>query len=184
MKNSKIMPDVMIFSTFVQFLISINGYAPNVISYNTLINVIVRFKGLIRPMYLLRKSIYMRSSSQPNSSFATYPGILLDYLCKNRHLDEAMALLKTIEGIIWILIYKFILLSLMEACLCPNVRTYTIMINGLCKRGLLREAYKLFMEMDENGLLTHMLRLQYNYPRTLQIKEAFRAIPYSSKKSC
>lgn len=43
--------------------------------------------------------------------------ILLDYLCKNRHLDEAMSLLKDIEG------------SNME----PDVQIYNILIDGLCK---------------------------------------------------
>ena len=44
---------------------------------------------------------------------------------------------------------RFIVLS--SKGLIPNVYTYSIMIHGLCKRGLLDEANMLFMGMDENG---------------------------------
>ena len=35
----------------------------------------------------------------------------------------------------------------------PNVQTYTIMIDGLFRRGLIDEASPLFTEMEENGCL-------------------------------
>ncbi|XLT95028.1 hypothetical protein HN873_016690, partial [Arachis hypogaea] len=35
----------------------------------------------------------------------------------------------------------------------PNVRTYNIIINGLCKEGLLEEALALRSEMADNGCL-------------------------------
>ncbi|RYR07887.1 hypothetical protein Ahy_B05g075379 [Arachis hypogaea] len=35
----------------------------------------------------------------------------------------------------------------------PNVWTYTIMINGLCKEGLLHEALAFLSKMEDNGCL-------------------------------
>lgn len=35
----------------------------------------------------------------------------------------------------------------------PDVKTYTIMIQGLCEEGLLHEARELFVKMEQNGCL-------------------------------
>lgn len=94
--------------------------------------------------------------------------ILLDYLCKNCHLPEAMTLLKAIEGSNMdpnIPIYTIVIDGMCRAdelevardlsyYLCkglnPSTWTYNIMLNGLFKRGLLDEANNLFIKMERN----------------------------------
>ncbi|RVW77771.1 Pentatricopeptide repeat-containing protein, mitochondrial [Vitis vinifera] len=75
------------------------GCAPNVFSYNTLINGYCKIERMDKAMYLFEEMCRQKlipTPLWPNSDLVTYR-ILLDYLCKNCHLDKAMALLKAIE---------------------------------------------------------------------------------------
>ena len=95
--------------------------------------------------------------------------ILLDGLCKNNKIGEAMALFQEMEDkrldhdivVCNILIDDLCKIKKLTAArelfnslplkgLQPNVRTYT-MIKGLCKEGLLDEASELLEKMDGNG---------------------------------
>ncbi|CAL5422479.1 unnamed protein product [Camellia sinensis] len=105
----------------------------------------------------------------PNSQTC---GILLDGLCKNGHISEALSLFHMIESnslhlnvvMYNILIDAFckdkkldtaraLFNNLSSKGLQPDVKTYTTMIQGFCEEGLLHEAKELFVKMEHNGCL-------------------------------
>ncbi|KAK9024554.1 hypothetical protein V6N11_004712 [Hibiscus sabdariffa] len=133
-----------------------NGCAPDIFSYNTMINGYCKVKRLDKAMELFHE--ISRKGLIPNN--VTYNtlmqskleealklfqamrnngleldivpySILMDGLCKARHINVAKELF-----------YK-----LLENGLKPHVYTCTIMINGFLKEGLLDEAYQLFRSM-------------------------------------
>jgi pentatricopeptide repeat domain-containing protein 1/leucine-rich PPR motif-containing protein len=59
----------------------------------------------------------------------------LDALCKNHHVDKAIALLTKIK----------------DMGIQPNMYTYTILIDGLCKSGRLNDAQKVFEDLLGKG---------------------------------
>ncbi|XP_057988957.1 pentatricopeptide repeat-containing protein At1g62930, chloroplastic-like [Hevea brasiliensis] len=96
--------------------------------------------------------------------------IILDGLCKQGYLDEALTLFKAMEKSrlkpdcvsFTILIdgmckagrlndAKELFFRHFEKGLQPNVYTYSTIIKGLCKEGLLDEAYKVFRGMEKSG---------------------------------
>ncbi|RYR07897.1 hypothetical protein Ahy_B05g075390 [Arachis hypogaea] len=44
--------------------------------------------------------------------------------------------------------------------LSSNVKTYNIMINGLCKEGLFEEALSLLLEMEDNDCLSNAVTIE------------------------
>ncbi|RZC88048.1 hypothetical protein C5167_004230 [Papaver somniferum] len=104
-------------------------------------------------------------------SAITY-GTMLDGLCKNRKVDEAIELVKSMEGngilanihICTIPIgcsfqageleyAKKLFNQIPKKGLAPNVVTYTAVIDGLFLNNMLLEANLLIIEMEENGCL-------------------------------
>uniref|UniRef100_A0A2C9UPL7 Pentacotripeptide-repeat region of PRORP domain-containing protein n=1 Tax=Manihot esculenta TaxID=3983 RepID=A0A2C9UPL7_MANES len=98
--------------------------------------------------------------------------ILLDGLCKQGNLDEALALFKAMEKsrlkpnhVTYTILIdglcrvgnlndaKKFFSRLLEKGVQPNVYTYSTFIKGLCKEGLLDEAYQVFRGMEDSGCL-------------------------------
>ena len=48
-------------------------------------------------------------------------------------------------------IARLLFQDLTDKGLCPNVRTYSVMIIALCREGLVRDAKDLFLMMEESG---------------------------------
>ncbi|QHO43235.1 Pentatricopeptide repeat-containing protein [Arachis hypogaea] len=113
---------------------------PNTVTYNTLIDGLSKSKRISCALELL---VEMYDRGQP-ADVVTYSS-LLDGMFKNQQLDKA--LIGKFENA------KEIFQDLSMKGYRPNVRTYTIMINGFCKEGLLHEALELFSKMEDNGCL-------------------------------
>ncbi|KAH1152091.1 hypothetical protein GYH30_045537 [Glycine max] len=62
---------------------------------------------------------------------------LINALCKNLHLDQAISLFKKMK----------------EHGIQIDVPSYTILIDGLCKAGLFDEALALLSKMEDNGCI-------------------------------
>ncbi|XP_057988959.1 putative pentatricopeptide repeat-containing protein At1g12700, mitochondrial [Hevea brasiliensis] len=89
--------------------------------------------------------------------------IILDGLCKQGYLDEALTLFKAMDCVSFTILIdgmckagrlndaKELFFRHFEKGLQPNVYTYSTIIKGLCKEGLLDEAYKVFRGMEKSG---------------------------------
>ncbi|XP_028114903.1 pentatricopeptide repeat-containing protein At3g22470, mitochondrial-like [Camellia sinensis] len=90
------------------------------------------------------------------SDSQTY-GILLDGLCKNGHISEALSLFHVMESNSLHLdildTARALFSNLSSKGLQPDVKTYTTMIQGFCEEGLLHDAKELFVKMEHNGCL-------------------------------
>ena len=60
----------------------------------------------------------------------------------------------------------------------PNVRTYTIMLKGLCKEGLIEEASEIFEKMDGSGCSPNNHTYNTIIQRLLQHNETSKAMKY------
>jgi pentatricopeptide repeat protein len=75
----------------------------------------------------------MHDRGQP-ANVITYNS-LLHALCKNRHVDKAISLVKKIK----------------EQGVQPDMYTYNILIDGLCKEGRLKDAQVIFQDLLIKG---------------------------------
>ncbi|MFQ6643297.1 hypothetical protein Gotur_018594, partial [Gossypium turneri] len=127
------------------------GCAPNILSYNIMINGYCKAKRLDKAMELFHEisqtglipdtvtySTLMQAmrNSGVELNIVSY-SILIDGLCKTGHIKVA----------------KELFCELSINGLKPNVYAYAIMINGFCKEGLPDEAYQLFRSMEDNDCL-------------------------------
>ena len=60
----------------------------------------------------------------------------------------------------------------------PNVQTYTIMLKGLCKEGLIEEASEIFEKMDGSGCSPNDHTYNTIIQRLLQHNETSKAMKY------
>ncbi|KAI9113682.1 hypothetical protein K1719_014933 [Acacia pycnantha] len=151
---------------------------PSIVTYNSLVRGLCKLGRMSDAQELL---VEMHDRGQP-ADVVTY-NILLDTFCKTvQHIDKAIALFHQliIQGI-WpdldeVLNYDWrkggrlswpetkigggilktveeIFQNLLIKGCCPNVKTYTIMISGLCRDGLLDEAVSLLSKMEGNDCL-------------------------------
>ncbi|RZC80962.1 hypothetical protein C5167_043532, partial [Papaver somniferum] len=76
----------------------------------------------------------------PSPNEVTY-GTMLDGLCKNGKIEEAIELFESMEGI----------------GALANIEMYTILIHGLCRADQLEDARKMFHEIPEKGLVPNVV---------------------------
>ncbi|MFQ6627437.1 hypothetical protein Gotur_006333, partial [Gossypium turneri] len=127
------------------------GCAPDILSYNIMINGYCKSKRLDEAMELFHQIaqngpipdtvtyntlMQAMQNSRLKLNVASY-NILIDGLCKAGNIEVGKELFHklSVNG------------------LKPNVYTYAIMINGFCRDGLPDEAYQLFRSMEDNDCL-------------------------------
>ncbi|KAL7147068.1 hypothetical protein ABFS83_06G083600 [Erythranthe nasuta] len=144
------------------------GFEPDVAAYNTLLHGLFHGGRYSCAMKLFDE--LQTVGLKPN--FYTYCN-LLDGLCMNRQNERALLLLEQLEQkkneYLHIAYYSIVMDGFFKAkevdkarvifsnlpCkgLEPDVKTYTIMINGCCQNGLLLEAKDLLVKMEEARVL-------------------------------
>ncbi|KAK6143529.1 hypothetical protein DH2020_023877 [Rehmannia glutinosa] len=115
-----------------------HGFMPSVLSYNSILEAIIR-RSAHGYVELARDLYHDMIDNDVSPNVFTY-NILIRGLyayCKMGNINEAYALLK----LMW------------EKNLEPNVITYNVIINGLCREGRMKETNKVFEEMKGNGLV-------------------------------
>ncbi|KAF7834555.1 putative pentatricopeptide repeat-containing protein [Senna tora] len=151
---------------------------PSIVTYNSLIRGLCKLGRMPDVQELVDE---MHDNDQP-ADVVTY-NILLDTFCKTQHFDKAIAFFHQIlvQGI-WpdlddvvryddwrkggrpswpetniecgrLQTVEEIFRNLLVKGCHPNVKTYTIMIGGLCRDGLLDEAVALLSKMEDNNCL-------------------------------
>jgi pentatricopeptide repeat protein len=144
------------------------GCSPYVVNYNILIYGYCKDKRIDKAMRLIKlELLHEMQGCGKHPNVQTY-AILLDGLCKNLHFPKAMALFQEDKKLdLNIVIYNILIdntchvrklttareffNSLPIKGFQADVWTYTIMIKGLSKDGLLNEVRELFEKMEENG---------------------------------
>uniref|UniRef100_A0A2C9W657 Pentacotripeptide-repeat region of PRORP domain-containing protein n=1 Tax=Manihot esculenta TaxID=3983 RepID=A0A2C9W657_MANES len=136
--------------------ILINGYCENKringakklfdeMPYKDLVPDAVTYTTLIKGMWRVFK--YMCSQGHPPDRITF--SILLDGLCKQGDLDDALTLFNVMEKSRLKpdhVIYNILINE-------PDVDTYSTIIKGFCNEGLLDEAYKTFRGVEDGGCL-------------------------------
>ncbi|QHO13349.1 Pentatricopeptide repeat-containing protein [Arachis hypogaea] len=138
-----------------------NYLVPNTVTYSILIDSLCKSKRISCALELFGK---MHDRGQ-TANIVTYNS-LLNGLFKNKQLDKALMLFNQMKksGIdLNINTYRVLIDGLYNAkeifqdfCVIgcpPNVRAYNIKIDGLCKKGLFKEALTQLSEMEHNGCL-------------------------------
>ncbi|XLS59148.1 hypothetical protein HN51_008903, partial [Arachis hypogaea] len=138
---------------------------PNTVTYNTLIDGLSKSKRISCALELLVK-MHERG---PPANVVTYNS-LLDGMFNIKQVHKALMLFKQMKesGIdpnIFtssgrLIVAKEIFQDLSVKGYRPNVRTYNIMINGLCKEGLFKEALALLSKMEGNGCLPNSVTFE------------------------
>nr|CAB3494406.1 unnamed protein product [Digitaria exilis] len=100
-------------------------------------------------MYSLRKTgmaleIFEKMESSGLSPSDYSHSILIDGLCKEDKISEALSFLQKDSNSIFCLMLKY--------GLTPNKYTYSTIIHGLCKVGSVREAFDIFERVTEEGM--------------------------------
>ncbi|XP_045810404.1 pentatricopeptide repeat-containing protein At3g22470, mitochondrial-like [Trifolium pratense] len=116
-----------------------NSCIPNAATYEIIICSLIDGLGKFgRISHALKLVVEMhdRGGLQPN--IFTYNSIL-DALCKNHHVEKAIALLKKVK----------------DEGIQPEMNTYTILIHGLwfCDKGLFDEVLALLSKMKDNSCI-------------------------------
>nr|AYM00500.1 pentatricopeptide repeat protein [Salvia miltiorrhiza] len=147
-----------------------HGFMPSVLSYNSILEAIIRSKacGCVE----LAKTVYDDMIDKDVSPNVFTYNILIRGLCANKNIDRGLDFFEKMEKrgcLPNVVTYNtlidaycksgnineaYALLELMwEKNLEPNVITYNVIINGLCREGRMRETSKVFMEMKDQGLV-------------------------------
>ena len=132
----------------------LNGAFPDSRTYNIFID------GLCKNGYVL-EALEMFSTLVNNKVAIGLEGLssLIGGLCKTRRFETA-----------WGLFLKFCL----HGNLVPDVVTYSILINGLCKNGQLEEANELLSYMEEKGCAPDVITftpLMYGFLKNHEISK-------------
>ncbi|KAH6767120.1 Tetratricopeptide repeat superfamily protein [Perilla frutescens var. hirtella] len=146
-----------------------HGYMPSALSYNSILEAIIRSSGC--GCVELAKTVYDDMVDKDVSPNVFTYNILIRGLCANKEMDKGLDFFEQMERrgcLPNVVTYNtlidayfktgkineaYALLELMwKKNLEPNVITYNIIINGLCREGRMKETSKVLTEMKDQGL--------------------------------
>ncbi|XP_050207672.1 pentatricopeptide repeat-containing protein At3g22470, mitochondrial-like [Mercurialis annua] len=86
----------------------------------------------------------------PSSDIVTYASMTHGF-CKHGYYDAALALFMKLRGLGGLKYAKDLFFRLSIQRLQPDAYTYTSLLGGICREGLLNEAHQVFRKMEEDG---------------------------------
>ncbi|KAE9454967.1 hypothetical protein C3L33_13131, partial [Rhododendron williamsianum] len=118
---------------FYRVFVSMYGYVPSVIGFNSLLDVIVK-RGRID----VARQVYDEMIGREDGCVDNYSTcIMVRGLCKEGKVEEGRKLIDDRWG---------------KGCV-PNIVFYNTLIDGYCKKGDVERAYALFKELKSKGFL-------------------------------
>ena len=139
------------------------GQAPDVFTYNILLDAFCKSRNLDQGIALFRQMVAQRI--QPD--MCTY-NVLIHGLCKGGRLHDARQ------------IFQYLLTTGYNL----NVQTYNIMINGLCRKGLFDEAMSLLQRMKTSGCLPDSITYKTLIDLLLEKRENDKAEQLLGEMGC
>ncbi|KAE8690974.1 Detected protein of unknown function [Hibiscus syriacus] len=140
-----------------------SGISPNVITYTSMVNGLCKSDN----MDLALKMHYEMKSKGLQLDVTAF-NALIDGFCKKRDMVRAVSFfpnsgksgylrMKSFTAACKLFLASGLYSEMLTKGIVPDIVTYTVLLNGLYKKGQLQNAHKILKEMDRQGLTSNVL---------------------------